>query len=174
MRRYVTIHHVELNVFEYLLKEVFITPQSKATAVSIMVSSCIAIIVIFINKWVVDSREAKKQKITKLEEIALFLSELKLLGTKYIDANDEELAISSASEMAQIELILNKIESLLTLHFPKETFFDKSNTLEILRNARIEFVQNRTMYQMSKSHEVYKSMIDDYWSKLHAVMKNHQ
>lgn len=165
---------VGFNVFEYLLKEVFITPESKATAVSIMVSSCIAILVIFINKWVVDSREAKKQKIMKLEEVALFLSELKLLGTKYIDGHNEEFTISSASEMAQIELTLNKIESLLTLHFSEDTFFDKSNTLEILRNARIDFVQNRTIYQMGKSHEAYKLMIDDYWSKLHEIMRNNQ
>ncbi|MCM2209719.1 hypothetical protein MYF61_29330, partial [Klebsiella quasipneumoniae] len=60
------------------------------------------------------------------------------------------------------------------LHFSEDTFFDKSNTLEILRNARIDFVQNRTIYQMGKSHEAYKLMIDDYWSKLHEIMRNNQ
>tara|TARA_R110001583_G_scaffold189841_1_gene353626 strand:+ start:818 stop:1303 length:486 start_codon:yes stop_codon:yes gene_type:complete len=160
-------------VFEYLLKEVFITPESKATAISIIVSSCVAILVLLTNNWAVDSREVKKIKITKLEEIAFFLSELKLLGIKYIDGIDEELTISSASEMAHIELTLNRIESLLTLHFPKETFFDKCHTLETLRNARIDFVQNRTVYQISKSHKAYKSMIDVYWSNLHIVMKNY-
>ncbi|EGR0671422.1 hypothetical protein E4T17_21180 [Vibrio vulnificus] len=171
--RYVTVTNVEFDMFEYLLKEVFITPESKATAVSIIVSSCIAIIVVFINKWVTDSRETKRKKIEKLEEIALFLSELKMLGTKYIDSGGDDLSISSASEMAQIELALNKIESLLVLHFPQETFFDKNNALETLKNARIEFVQNRTMYQLIKSHESYKSVIDAYWTKLHMVMKSY-
>ncbi len=172
-QRYVTVTNVEFDMFEYLLKEVFITPESKATAVSIIVSSCIAIIVVFINKWVTDSRETKQKKIEKLEEIALFLSELKMLGTRYIDSGGDDLSISSASEMAQIELALNKIESLLVLHFPQETFFDKNNALETLKNARIEFVQNRTMYQLIKSHESYKSVIDAYWAKLHMVMKNY-
>ncbi|WP_217540636.1 hypothetical protein [Vibrio metschnikovii] len=133
----------------------------------------IAILVVFINKWVADCREVKQKKITKLEEIAFFLSELKLLGTKYIDGNDNDVSISSASELAQIELALNKIESLLILHFPKETFFDKNSTLETLRNTRIDFVKNRTMYQMSKSHKTYSTMIDAYWIKLHVIMKSY-
>ncbi|WP_217517426.1 hypothetical protein [Vibrio metschnikovii] len=171
--RYVTNQHMEFDVFEYLSTEVFVTPESKATAVSIIVSSCIAILVVFINKWVADCREVKQKKITKLEEIAFFLSELKLLGTKYIDGNDNDVSISSASELAQIELALNKIESLLILHFPKETFFDKNSTLETLRNTRIDFVKNRTMYQMSKSHKTYSTMIDAYWIKLHVIMKSY-
>jgi hypothetical protein len=162
---------------EWLLMNVFPTPREKAILISMIVSTILALVVVFINKWANDSREKKKHLILKLEEISKLTSEYSLLGMHYVQdgtnlSDEEKLVFNSIQSFQKVMSALSEIDALLCLNFSNQSFFNLKDHIEALKKHREEFISQKSIFALNTVSENHFLMVTNIRTGLMGLMSN--
>jgi len=114
--------------FVKILSEIFVDPSDKAKGITILVSSVVALSMLLLNQWFINSRSRREIKREKIEELYLLKIEFYRNAQSLIKYHfDGTLSKDPDANLLDIEKVLNdfrdvkeKMYMIITLYFRRD------------------------------------------------------